>query len=409
VGFSTRSSDERVRSQVDRPAATDMGHRPTVICAPTIAHPTALGLELEGDLPADLAILRPDCALRPDTNSPATRPSYRLFPQVDGEFYSALLMADLALRCLRDDPPSIVLACGPRFSNFVAGYLVARWAGADLALYYGDEWTVNTPPFISIGRDDRRWEARCLEAARHVVFVSEGKSDAYRAAFPAVAERIRVHENGWDPMAFARAGHPAIPDGAGTLTIDYIGVTDEQTPIDEFYRTLAAALDIRPSLRNRVAVRMTGTATRHGRQAADWASAHGIQVEQRGTVPMTEAVRAMMTSDACLLLLNTRYDSVVPTKTFEYMRAGSPILAYGTTSRAVRIIEETGAGPVVPVGDAAALAAAMDDLIARPRTYWRTERRAAWSASRNRETIAREMLDQLFSARSEPRSSPSRH
>ncbi|MBL8697625.1 MAG: hypothetical protein JNK67_04605 [Alphaproteobacteria bacterium] len=379
-------------------AAGGMGQALSVVCAPVPDEPTAQGNEMLEDLPPGIRILRVPGRLRAGYN-PTLYPATRLFPQIDGEFATALLMSRHAMASLRDDPPSMILAFGPRFANFVAGYQLSRGLGAPLALFYIDEWTVMTPSFVTVGPDDRAWEDRCLRHARFVAFVTEGKRRDYCRAFPFIEPRAHVYENGWDPRPFAKAAMPSRGADDGILTIDFVGVAATHTPIREFFETLAPAFERAPELRTRVAIRMTGPLTEYGQSCAAWAREHGISVAVHPGVPQSEAVGLMMSSDACLLLLNTAYDGLIPQKTYDYMRAGAPILAFGTSSEGARVVNATGAGPAaVAVGDAAALAGSLRRLIEAPRERWRTAERAEWVASRNRETIAGELIRDLHHA-----------
>ncbi len=53
-------------------------------------------------------------------------PSVRLFPQIDGGLLTALEMASLVQRRFGADIPRTIVASGPPFSSFVAGYFLSR-------------------------------------------------------------------------------------------------------------------------------------------------------------------------------------------------------------------------------------------------------------------------------------------
>ena len=376
-------------------AASGLALPYSVLCAPVPNTLTPQGLEMFGDLPPEVTIHRVDYPVDA-INNPLLGPKLWGFPALDGHFTTALLTAQTGMQHLAADPPSAILAFGPRFSNFVAASYLARWCGARLALFYIDEWTVQTPPFVSAGDHDRRWERRCLKQADTVFFVTEGKRRAYLAQFPFLADkRVAVFENGWDPRPFEKAPSPSVAPLQGRLTIDFVGVAATHTPIAPFFATLARCLEMRPDLRERIAVRLTGTPTAYGESCATEARANGITVDVEAAIPQSAAVERMMTSHALLLLLNTQYEGLIPQKTYDYMRCGSPILAFGTTSEGAKFVKECGAGPVVADGDAPALAQALDRLLVEERATWNTPARHEWVASRNRETIAMDLLKTL--------------
>lgn len=377
-------------------AAGRLGLPHSVLAAPSPLQPTPQGTEMMNDLPASSRVYRVDCPVDANLN-PMLGSRLIGIPTIDGQFMTALLLAEEGLRQLPMAPPSTILAFGPRFANFVAAYYLARWTGARLALFYIDEWTVQTPPFVTVGLHDHDWERRCLDQADSVFFVTEGKRRAYLQAFPDLARKqIGVFENGWDPRPFAKVRDIPPPAPRDPLVIDFVGVAATHTPIAPFFETLAQTFAARPDLRSRVSVRITGTPTPYSETCAAAARRDGITVRLEPALPQSAAVARMMSSAALLLLLNTQYEGLIPQKTYDYLRCGSPILAFGTTSEGADFIKQSGAGPIVPVGDAAALATALDRLLATERSAWATAARTTFVASRNRETIATELLKALM-------------
>lgn len=88
---------------------------------------------------------------------------------------------------------------------------------------------------------------------------------------------------------------------------------------------------------------------------------------------------------------------MVPLKTFDYMVSGAPILAFGETGEAGTIVSGTGAGVVVPDGDATALARALGALL-RDRGRWRTPARADWCRVHDRAILTRRLLEAIADA-----------
>jgi hypothetical protein len=379
-------------------AADKLRAKYSVLCSPAPATPSPQGLEMLSGIPANATIYRVSGAVRAG-NNPDLRPSSRLFPTLDGDFAAALLLAQEGMRVLRREPPSVILAFGPRFANFVAAWYLAQWCGAKLALFYLDEWTVNSPPFVSASDNDAKWERRCLERASFVTFATEGKRKAYREAFPFLAaKRLEVFENGWDPRPFQNVDLTQRTIRGATLTIDFVGVAAPSAPIAPFFDTLARTFEIRPDLRPLVKVRLTGNQPPYAIASIEMARKKGLEIEMAPAVPQSVAIERMMTSDALLLLLNTRYDGVIPQKTYDYMQCHAPILGYGTTSQGADIVSSNHAGIVVDDGDALGLANALDRLFISSADSWNTRERENWASSRNRESIAADLIRALISA-----------
>ena len=135
-------------------AASRLGLPYSILCSPVPETPTPQGLEMFRRPAARCVLHRVDYPVDA-VNNPLLGPKLWGFPALDGHFTTALLMAQTGMQRLAADPPETILAFGPRFANFVAASYLARWSGARLALFYIDEWTVQTPPFVKVGDYDR--------------------------------------------------------------------------------------------------------------------------------------------------------------------------------------------------------------------------------------------------------------
>src|SRR3546814_8977679 len=128
-----------------------------------------------------------------------------------------------ALALLRELPrPDVVLSTALPFSVHGAARDVARAAGALFVADNRDIWAGNpyksTAPFYK--SLERGYERRSLAAADLVVAVSEGMSAYYRAAYPALADRVLTVTNGVDAQTEA-AAYRRDPDG---LRLAYTGI-----------------------------------------------------------------------------------------------------------------------------------------------------------------------------------------
>lgn len=114
------------------------------------------------------------------------------------------------------------------------------------------------------------------------------------------------------------------------------------------------------------------------------AAAEAGRVAWRGFLPNPDALARVPGAVAGLSLLHDEpnYRVSLPTKILEYLSRGTPVVTT-PLPRARRIVEDHGAGTVVPFGDAAAAAAAVRQLRDRPE-----QRRAM--AARGRAAVAAE-------------------
>lgn len=373
--------------------AAEAGWRMQVVCGPAPVPTTAAGAELAGLVPADVRIARVPRLI-------AHEHQVRLYPAwtvpgIDGGYLAALVMALTAALAFLRDPPAAVIASGPRFANFAAGRRLADLFGAQLLLQYRDEWTVNTPDFVTVTRRDRPEELACLRRADVVSFVSDGKRAAYRAAFPEIdPAKFITTPNGWEPALHGRArwGTAHLPVAAGTFSLTYTG---------RYHRSFARLLDScetllarRPELA-RLRLVFVGEQLPQNRQLmAAFAKRHPEMLIAMPATPATTAIEIQRESSALLLVNEHCYDGVVPLKTFDYLCSPRPVLVFGRTGGAAEIVDRLDAGLSVPEDDDDALEAALLRLMTGNRP-WDTPARQAWCARHNRRTLVAEMLAAL--------------
>ncbi len=305
------------------------------------------------------------------------------------------LFAWEALRLLRHNPPHIVFASGPLFSDFIAAMAVSSAIDCRLILDYRDEWTINTPPFVKLGWMSKWLERRCLTRAAAVVFVTDGKLDSYRAAFPQLQQRpCFVIPQGWNADIPRRSGMGGAPSASGQYAIAFVGHATSAIPIKSFILALRRVVTRRPDLARCLRFDLLGRCdedTRAHLSALDDVVAYRV----RPPVRHREAVKAIEESYLLLLLNNTDHPGVTPLKFFDYMASDRPILVWGEVGDCARVAKSCGAGIVVPDEDDASLKAAIDQLLATPADHWDTLARKRWREENTTERWVGRMVDCL--------------
>jgi hypothetical protein len=196
-------------------------------------------------------------------------------------------------------------------------------------------------------------------------------------------------------MAFALAatGTRHLSDLAGRFTLVFTGVAAGHTPIQPFLDTLGRVLAERSDLAAGIAVVLVGGQPQEVQSAvAAFSRRFPEVIGVHPAVTPSRAVEIMREAGALLLLLTTAYEGIVPQKTYDYLMAGGPILAFGNTSEAGALIEATGSGVVVPTDDPAALAGALDLLRTQGRERWRTPAREALAGPLDRRATSAGLL-----------------
>ena len=184
--------------------------------------------------------------------------------------------------------------------------------------------------------DPRLWQAfdrierAAVGQAARCVFTTPGAARIYAQRYPDVADRTRVIENGYDEDSFARAerGTDVIePLAPGAVTLLHSGIVypeeRDPAPLMAALGQLRAAGRVGPKnlrLRFRSAV--------HDKLIRDLAVQHGVDemVETLPAVGYAEALQEMLRADGLLVMQSAGCNEQIPAKTYEYLRAGRPIL-----------------------------------------------------------------------------------
>ncbi|HZD26259.1 MAG TPA: glycosyltransferase [Alphaproteobacteria bacterium] len=323
-------------------------------------------------------------------------PSRRLFVQVDGDFLTALALYRAGVRTMAAEPPAVVVATGPSFAAFIAGFLLARRFAARLVLDYRDEWSENPFAFVQTGRNDLWWERRCLNYASLVQFTTKGQLRHNDEAFPGlIARKGSVLLNGWEPDPRVVEG---VADGRNDdrLVIAFSGVLGTMASPGRFLRDLARVLDRDPDLRDRIRLRFIGRRLPDAeRELAEFPYREMIELIDQ--CPRSEADRLIRESDILLLMMNADMGRYLPGKLFEYLAAGKPILVHGPVGEAPDLVLHLGAGLHASDGAVDMLADVLATLAGSPAEAWNTVARKEWADRHTRQRMARSFFDRLSS------------
>ena len=321
-------------------------------------------------------------------------------PRTAQWFSMALEMFHRARTALRSDPPSAIVATGPQFHTFIGAYFLSRLFDVPLVLDYRDEWTLRPRfPWVSVLRDDHRWEARCLTRATRVLFVTAALRTVYLRRFPQLRNRCAVVPNGWDPRDFGQA---IVRDSDARtlrlLRIGYFGFMGDHQQPRMFLRSLGRLIAADRIRKSAVRLRIVGIVD--GSPYEELASFEYPSVlEPFGWMSRRRAARMMCRCSALLIFNDPLMDRALPTKLYDYLATGRPIVVYGDArSEMKRLIETLGAGMTVAQGDDAALSRALEHVRAAPATRWRTAKRLDFLRQHTRDVTSGLMLGEIEAA-----------
>jgi glycosyltransferase involved in cell wall biosynthesis len=212
-------------------------------------------------------------------------------------------------------------------------------------------------------RLDERLERRWLGAADAVVCVSRPVADDLRARLGLDPELI---PNGWDPDL---AGDPAAADAADRLfdpertSLVYTGRFGSygRDP-SALIRALVLLAREHPEVAAKLELIVAGPLTEE-EAALMRSDVSPARIVIAGTLARPDALALQRAADALLLLASARRTQLLNFKLFEYLAAGTPILALAAGTEAGRVVAEAG-GEAVPADDPEAIVGALRRLVA---------------------------------------------
>jgi len=300
-------------------------------------------------------------------------------------------MVSASVAALRVSRPDVVVATSPQFFCGWAGVIVSRLRRLPFVLEIRDIWpesieTVGAIRFRPVLRFLQYLERRMYLAADHIVTVGEGYKRKILEKVN-IPDRISVIPNGVALEKFLP--RPPDPDlrakwqGDGKFVCAYVGTIGLAHGLDV---VLDAAELLRQQGRDDVVFWLVGEGARKAELQAE-AQRRGLdgRVVFTGALPKEEMPRVLASADACLVHLRRTelFETVIPSKIFEMMAMGKPIIM-GVRGDALQIVEESGAGVPMEPEDPVSLLGCVEQA-----------RKAAWAVEHTKKV--RDYLAKYYS------------
>lgn len=269
--------------------------------------------------------------------------------------------------------PDIVTSTSPQFFAAVAAWACAALRRRPYVFELGDLWPAS---ITALGAMRRSWAIRRMEAlelflyrraAAVIALTEDFERDLVSRGIP--AGKIVVVRNGVDLDRYAPRARDAALARAHALedrfVVAYIGTHGLAHALDKVLDAAALVAREEPGVRF---VFVGDGAAREG--LAGEAARRGLgNVAFLGPRPKEEMPRWWSLADAGLVSLRdiALFEGVIPSKVFEAMGMGVPVIFSGPRGEASAIVEEAGCGLLVPPETPRALADAVLAL-ARDRT-----------------------------------------
>lgn len=275
----------------------------------------------------------------------------------------------LALRLLARERYHAIYSTGPPFSAHLLALALLRRHPLPWVADCADPWSQH--PYLANGHPLRRalearWERLVFARADRVISPTATQTTEFAARYRLDPTKFVTIPNGYDEDEFAglKAPEPATRRPFTLLhSGSFFGIRSPG-PLLEALARLA------PDIRRDVRLVLAGYVDRANQALIDALVARhalGDAVQQRPFVPRRESLAMMLRADALVLVTDPGDGgrALVPQKSYEYLRAGRPILALTPPGETARLLQRAGGCTVVGVDDVPAIAQALADLYAR--------------------------------------------
>lgn len=273
------------------------------------------------------------------------------------------------LKTARRSGAQQLFSSAPFWSNHLVGLALSYLTGLPWTVHFRDPWIAGNwqTPTSAISHWLNKWlERMIVTRATAVVSVTEEHSAAFRRTYPHLpADKFVTVPNGYDNEEWADlpADNPRDEASAGKFLITYTGAFYVQRDPTPMFRALKALIDSGDAAPEQVQIDLIGWCeTSEGRSVREMAINHGLEhcVNILGPRSRQETLRRICQSDL-LLLLAEKFVIQIPGKTYEYLRAGRPILALTPEGSLASLLRKVGGGWAVDPADDAGILAALRD------------------------------------------------
>ena len=282
-------------------------------------------------------------------------------------FSSYTLSAVLTSLALR--PFDVVIGTVPQPLAPLSAWFRSRVGGAKFVLEVRDLWPEG---LVATGQaETSSMSYRALERvasflhgrADHVVAVTDALRDFVVEARCVPSDRVDVVRAGIDGDAFAAdtdaSDHKERWGVAGNFVASYVGTLGNAHDLGMLLRAAKSLQESDPGIRLLIA----GTGAEEeslGRLSRELGltNTYFLGHQPRNAIPSI-----LTASDVCIATLRPDpvFETVVPTKLYEYMAAGRPVVS-NVPGEAASLIERAGVGVSVTPGDPEAIASAIRDM-----------------------------------------------
>ena len=233
------------------------------------------------------------------------------------------------MREIRRERPQLIWSTYPIATAHLIGGALSRLSGLPWVADFRDPMVNRDYPSDRAQRRVWQWlEARVLRHASACVFTTASAAEAYGLRYPTHAAKCHVIENGYDEEAFeqARPSREGVPDDRLMLLHSGLIYPQDRDP-SAFFAAVRSLIDMGVLTPQGLCIRFR--APHHGQEVLACARQHGLSdcVEVAPPIPYQHAIAEMMGADMLLVFQGSNFNTQIPAKIYEYLRAGRDLFA----------------------------------------------------------------------------------
>ncbi len=233
------------------------------------------------------------------------------------------------LREIRQTKPDLIWSTYPIATAHLIGGALSRLSGLPWVADFRDPMINRDYPSDPMQRRVWQWlEARVLRHASACVFTTAAAAQTYAARYPDQAAKCHVIENGYDEEAFAsvQPSREGVPAGKQLWLHSGLIYPRDRDP-STFFAAVRALIDEGALKAEDLCIRFR--AAQHESEVLECARQQGVIdcVEVAPPIPYHRAIAEMMGADLLLVFQGSHFNTQIPAKIYEYLRAGQDILS----------------------------------------------------------------------------------
>jgi glycosyltransferase involved in cell wall biosynthesis len=326
----------------------------SVVLAPRINVETTKDSALLDEVPSDAKVVRTanlSLMLQHHSMEKIAKSSF-VFDADIGWFPTAYRKG---LRIIKGEGIDAIYSSSPPATSHVIAHFLKQKTGLPWIADFRDPWT-QFEDYWSLSDAHKKFEEnvekKVMGSADRIVFVTEPQLSDFGDKYPAMADRLILIPNGFDPEDFA--GIKAVEDSR--MVFSYVGTVYHHYPLSflKAFKELAAEI---PDFEKKVRVVFCGKIHPGKIKEIRGFRLNGM-VDVRGLVTQREALEQLVNSDVLLLSFadKTEFTKIYTTRLFNYLAANRFIMAtIPEVSLVANLIKEANSGVVFDPNDTNAI------------------------------------------------------